>query len=77
MDLSSASAESKKAFYINAYNLIVIYQVSKFYPLKSPLDKSGFFDKVKHQVAGEALTLNALELKTLVFTTKEMLPQRQ
>jgi hypothetical protein len=71
MDLSNATDESRKAFYINAYNLIVIYQVSKYYPLKSPLDKSGFFDKVRHKVAGESLTLNALELKKLVFATKD------
>ena len=71
MDLSSANDPSKKAFYINAYNLIVIYQVSKYYPLKSPLDRSGFFDKVKHTVAGESMTLNALEIKKLVLTYKD------
>ena len=71
MDLSSAGPETKKAFYINAYNLIVIYQVSKFYPLKSPLDRSGFFDRVKHTVAGESLTLNALEIKKLVLAYKD------
>lgn len=70
-DLSSASELEKKAFYINAYNLIVIYHVSKYYPLKSPLDQSGFFDKVKHTVAGEPLTLNALEIKKLILTTKD------
>ncbi|MEM6360586.1 MAG: DUF547 domain-containing protein, partial [Bacteroidota bacterium] len=48
----------KNAFFVNAYNLIVIYQVAKFYPLKSPLDRSGFFDRVKHTVAGESITLN-------------------
>lgn len=67
MDLSSASDNEKKSFYINAYNLIVIYQVTKFYPLKSPLDQSGFFDKVKHNVAGESLTLNHLEIKKLII----------
>ena len=71
MNLSGASAEDKKAFYINAYNLVVIYQVSKYYPLKSPLDQSGFFNKVKHKVAGESLTLNALEIKKLILTYKD------
>ncbi len=71
MDLSSASDASKKAFYINAYNIIVIYQVSKYYPLKSPLDRSGFFDKVKHTIGGETMTLNALEIKKLVLTYKD------
>jgi len=67
MALSNASDTEKKAFYINAYNLIVIHQVAKYYPLKSPMDQSGFFDKVKHQVAGEAMTLNYLEIKKIII----------
>ncbi len=67
MDLSGATDAHKKAFYINAYNLVVIYWVVKHYPLKSPMDNSGFFDKVKHVVAGESLTLNALEIKKLLL----------
>ncbi len=70
-DLSQASLEEKKAFYINAYNIIVIYQVSKYYPLKSALDQSGFFDKVKHKVSGEMLSLNALEIKKLLIPFKD------
>lgn len=70
-DLGDLTDEEKKAFYINAYNLIVIYQVSKYYPLKSPLDASGFFDKVKHKVAGQMMTLNALEIKKLLMTYKD------
>ncbi len=66
MDLSKYSDNEKKAFYINAYNIIVIYQASKFYPLKSALDQSGFFDKVKHTVAGERITLNVLEIVKLM-----------
>lgn len=65
-DLSQADDATKKAFYVNAYNLVVIYWVTKHYPLKSPMDASGFFDKVKHRVAGEDLTLNALEIKKLL-----------
>ncbi|GAA0891274.1 hypothetical protein GCM10009122_09530 [Fulvivirga kasyanovii] len=70
-DLSAASDTEAKAFYINAYNLIVIYQVSKYYPLKSPLDQSGFFDKVKHTVAGTSMTLNFLEIKKLILAYKD------
>ncbi len=66
MNLSKYSDTEKKVFYINAYNMIVIYQVSKFYPLKSALDQSGFFDKVKHNVAGERITLNVLEIIKLM-----------
>jgi hypothetical protein len=71
MNLQSATDSEKKAFYINAYNIIVIYYVSKHYPLKSPLDQSGFFDQVKHAVAGEAMTLNGLEIKKLLATYKD------
>ncbi len=66
MNISKYSDNEKKVFYINAYNMIVIYQASKFYPLKSPLDQSGFFDKVKHNVAGQRITLNALEIIKLM-----------
>lgn len=71
MNLEKANDAAKKAFFINAYNVIVIYWVAKHYPLKSPLDNSGFFDKVKHSVAGESLTLNALEIKKLLNTYKD------
>lgn len=66
MNLTGVDDVHRKAFYINAYNLIVIYQVSKYYPLKSPLSHSGFFDKVEHKVAGEMITLNELEIKKLL-----------
>lgn len=66
MNLEKTTPEIKKAFYINAYNIIVIYWVAKHLPLKSPLDDSGFFDKIRHSVAGEMLTLNALEIKKLL-----------
>lgn len=67
MNLSEASKAEEKAFYINAYNLVVIYQVAKYYPLKSPMNKSGFFDQVDHRVAGKEMTLNELEIKQLVL----------
>jgi hypothetical protein len=50
-----------KAFWINAYNILVIRAVVEAYPIKSPLDVKGFFDKKKHTVAGERLTLNEIE----------------
>lgn len=71
MDLTSASSVEKKAFFINAYNLIVIHQVAQYYPLKSPMNQSGFFDKVKHQVAGESMTLNFLEIKKIVLPYRD------
>jgi hypothetical protein len=71
MDMSKENDSNKKAFYINAYNIAVIFWVVKHYPLKSPLDNSGFFDKVKHRIAGEEMTLNSLEIKKLLLTYKD------
>ncbi|MDH5474711.1 MAG: DUF547 domain-containing protein [Cyclobacteriaceae bacterium] len=71
MNLDDSDEVSKKAFYLNAYNLIVIYQISKYYPLKSPMDQSGFFDRVKHKVAGESLTLNEIEIKKIILIYKD------
>ncbi len=73
MDLSKSTGQQKKAFYINAYNLIVVYQIAKYYDFhkKSPMDHSGFFDKMKHKVAGEMMTLNVLEIRKLLFTYKD------
>ncbi len=66
MSLKGASDAEKKAFYINAYNLITIHQITEHYPVKSPMDVKGFFDQKKHTVAGERFTLNELEKKKLL-----------
>lgn len=63
--LAGKTALEKKAFYINAYNILVIKSVVANYPLKSPLDVAGFFDVKKHKIAGENLTLNDIENKKL------------
>lgn len=65
-NLGEVSAAEKKAFYINAYNLIVIHRIASKYPIGSPMDDPGFFDKVTHLVAGERLTLNQLEKEKLL-----------
>lgn len=66
-DLSEASSNEKKAFYINAYNLLVIESITNYYPIKSALDKNGFFKSFKHKIAGEALTLDEIEKKRILF----------
>lgn len=71
MNLTGVDENVQKAFYLNAYNIVVIYHVTRYYPLKSPLDQSGFFDQVKHKVAGEPLTLNALEIKKIIIPYKD------
>ncbi len=60
-NLSNASTSYRKAFYTNAYNLLVIKQLTDNYPVKGPMAIPGFFDKTTYQVAGEKLTLNQIE----------------
>ncbi|MEM6642658.1 MAG: DUF547 domain-containing protein [Bacteroidota bacterium] len=59
--LINTSNEYQKAFYLNAYNILVIYQVVQRYPISSPKDVSGFFDQNQFTVAGELLTLDQIE----------------
>lgn len=68
ISLKNVSDTAQKAFYINAYNVIVIHQIAKAYPVNSPMDIDGFFDKTKHKVAGETLTLNQIEKEKLLKT---------
>ncbi|MBL4707679.1 MAG: DUF547 domain-containing protein [Flavobacteriales bacterium] len=63
--LEKANEVEKKAFYINAYNLLVIESIVKKYPINSPKSISGFFDSKKHTVAGEQLTVNQIEKEKL------------
>ena len=65
-DLDNVPAAERKAFYLNAYNLLVLWQVLEHYPLISVMDVPGFFDKQQHRVAGENLTLNQLEEQKLM-----------
>jgi len=63
--IGSLDPKIHKAFWVNAYNILVIKTVVDNYPLKNPLDLPGFFDKNLHTVAGEKLTLNDIENKKL------------
>lgn len=65
MDLTGKSPEFEKAFYINAYNTLVIKQIIDLYPIKSPLENGKFFNGIKHTVAGKKLTLDGVEKGTL------------
>ncbi len=55
------SDREELAFYINAYNLIVLQQVVENWPVEKVTNVQGFFDKNKHKLAGRELTLNQLE----------------
>ena len=65
VDVSNVNEYTYQAFWINAYNLQVIQGIVANYPLKSPLDVDGFFDKNKHQIAGKEVTLNQIENELL------------
>ena len=64
-DVTKLSKEARLAFYTNAYNVIVLDEVLTHKRPESVLKVDGFFDKRTHTVAGEALTLNALEEKKI------------
>ncbi len=54
-----------QAFYINAYNLAVINTIIKEYPINSPQQVGGFFERIEHPIAGQKITLNYLENELL------------
>ncbi|MEZ5008542.1 MAG: DUF547 domain-containing protein [Chitinophagales bacterium] len=59
--IDKLSKNDKATFYINSYNILVIKSVIDNYPINSPLKVKGFFDEIKHKVAGVSLTLNDIE----------------
>jgi len=63
--VEKSNSNQYRAFWINAYNLTVIQSVVSKYPIKSPLDVSGFFDKKTHVISGNKITLNDIEHKFL------------
>ena len=65
INVDKSDANTYQAYWINIYNLSVIKGIVKKYPVKSPLDIKGFFDKTKHSVGGKKITLNDIEHKLL------------
>lgn len=63
--VSSENKTTYQAFWINGYNLLVIKSIVDNYPIKSPMDKAGFFDETTHKIGGEEITLNEIEHKML------------
>ncbi len=70
-DLSNTTDATKKAFYINAYNLHVINAAAQAYPLNSVQSIAGFFDGKQVRVAGESYTLTGLEKSRLLKPYKD------
>ncbi len=71
-DVSKMSREDQIAFYINAYNSCCIQAILDNYPVHSPKDVDGFFDKLKFKVAGEELTVSEIEYDRLIANYKDM-----
>ncbi len=71
-DLSQMERDDKIAFYINAYNSANIKAIVDNYPVHSPIDIPGYFDKLKFRVAGEDLTINEIEYDRLIAAHKDM-----
>ena len=59
--VAESDTASYQAFWINSYNLLVIKGIIENYPVVSPLDIPGFFDKTEHEIAGVKITLNDIE----------------
>lgn len=55
-----------KAFWINAYNIAVIREIINHYPVASPLEIPGFFDKKVHSLGQQSLTLDEIEKNLLL-----------
>ena len=65
-DLRGLSREAQLAFYLNAYNALVIGEVVRRWPgIRSVKSVDGFFDRQRHTVAGASATLNDLENKII------------
>lgn len=58
-------SKTYQAFWINAYNLTVVKGIIDNYPINSPLDIGGFFDKTTYALGGKKITLNEIENKLL------------
>ena len=64
-DVAHATPADQYAFYLNAYNVLVIGDIVRNYPLKSVQDMPGFFNKTLHCVGHEQLTLDQIETDKL------------
>lgn len=65
-DFKELNKETKKAYLINAYNLLVINEAVKAYPIGSVQDIAGFFDRKKVTIAGTQSTLTDFEKKEIL-----------
>ena len=65
LSVPKSNTKTYQAFWINVYNLYVIKGVVDNYPIDSPLDIPGFFDKKTFLIGNEDRTLNEIENELL------------
>ena len=64
--------DERKAFYVNAYNLLVIKGVVENYPVSNIIEEMpNFFNGIKYKIAGEQLTLDQIEFMRLFGREKD------
>jgi hypothetical protein len=64
-DLASAGPEEELAFLINSYNVLAVHGILEGRSPRTNLGKLRYFYRVKYLVAGEKLSLHALEKRHL------------
>lgn len=70
-EVSIENSTEYKAFWINAYNIAAINGIVQNYPLASPMEVNGFFDKMKHSIGQKSVTLDEIEHDLLFLNFPE------
>ena len=65
-DYSTLDKKQKKAYLINAYNLLVISQIIDKYPIASVQETGAFFERESIYVAGKKYSLNKFEKEEIL-----------
>lgn len=64
-EVAKAEMADQYAFYLNAYNVLVIGEIVAHYPLSSVQEMPGFFNRTPLRVGGQQLTLDQIETDKL------------
>ncbi len=70
-ELKTLNDDEFVAFVINAYNMLVIYNVVNHYPMEGPLAEKGFFSDKSFSIGKVVLGLDDLEKKILFSKSKD------
>ncbi len=70
-EYESFSRSEKIAYMLNAYNMYTLEGITNAYPVKSIKKIRGFWNKAKHKIAGEMMTLDNIEHDNLRKKFKE------